>query len=148
MESLILRAYPWYSGILTHPNLTTVFHSETNWHSVRPAFHKYKADLVYLYRTGPKFITQLLLFEDKIFTSFSHDALAARQLLCMGKNISKDVDITSRSHMHQMFQMFIPYRVLDLLALVEGIPGLVVAPKQIKMANLGLTDKTVCFNHQ
>jgi hypothetical protein len=56
--------------------------------------------------------------------------------------------ITSRTHMHQMFEMFIPYRVLDLLAMVEGIPGLVAVPKHIKMANLGIMAKTVGFNHQ
>jgi hypothetical protein len=73
--------------------------------------------------------------------------MAVRQLLYLDKEANASVDLTSGAHMHQVLEMFVAYRVLDLLAVVEGIPSPVAIPKQIKAKNLGCMEKHVCFDH-
>jgi hypothetical protein len=90
---------------------------------------------------------QLIQFENNIFTSFSQDAMAVRQLLSLDKETDTGMDCSAGTHVYQMLEMFVFYRVLDLLAVVEGIAGLVSVPKQIKLANLGPMEKIVCFDN-
>lgn len=85
--------------------------------------------------------------EHKIFTSFSHDAMAVRQLLCYADEADGALvsGMSSGTHRQRMLDLFVSYRVLDLLAQVKGIAGLPAVPNHLKAGNLGYMNKLVCF---
>ena len=90
---------------------------------------------------------QLTEVEERIFTSFSQDAMGLRRLLSFGNEV-KDAHNGSTAHgIHRMLDLFVAYRVLDLLALTEGIPILVSVRRQMKLPNLGCPQKSVCLNN-
>jgi hypothetical protein len=85
--------------------------------------------------------------ENDVFTSYNQDAIGMRQLLYFRDQGDQHLDNNSsvKGHMHQLFEMFVSYRILDLLALVEGIPCLKSFPRQIKLPNLGHAEKNVSY---
>jgi hypothetical protein len=98
------------------------------------------------YHSSQKFILRVIEVEHEIFTSFNQDAMGVRRLLSFGDQVDENRD-KLKTHMHRLFEMFVSYRVLDLLTLVEGIPCLVAFPKQVKLPNLGPhIDKNVRYN--
>lgn len=86
--------------------------------------------------------------ENEVFTSFDHDAIGIRRALSFGNQVDDDLDsgYLSRGSMHRLFEMFVSYRILDLIALVQSIPCLYSFPRQIKLPNLGHIEKNVCYN--
>lgn len=74
--------------------------------------------------------------------------MAVRQLLQLNDEADNHLDpqISSGTHRQQVVELFIAYRILDLLALTKGIPGLAEVPSHRRAENLGITDKLVSFN--
>lgn len=89
---------------------------------------------------------QLTHFEStKLFGSFSHEAMAMRQLLQLNDD-NPDLQLSSGIQRQQMVELIIAYRILDLLALTNGISGLAAVPNHRRAQNLGVVDKPVSFN--
>jgi hypothetical protein len=92
---------------------------------------------------------QLTHFEStKVFGCFSHEAMAVRQLLQLNDEADDDpgLRISCGTHRQQMVELFIAYRILDLLALTKGIPGLAAVPSHRRAENLGVVEKLVSLN--
>lgn len=90
-------------------------------------------------------MSQLERFEADFFTSFSREAVGVRQLLCYD-NEDDDGSAVTEANKHKMVELFMSYRVLDLLAREKGIAGLVPVPSHLKNANLGIAANVVCIN--
>lgn len=88
------------------------------------------------------FMAQLEQFEDKFFTSFSREAVGVRQLLCYD-NEDNDASAITEGSKHRMVELFVSYRLLDLLARQKGISGLVPVPPQGNNGNLGIAGSSV-----
>jgi len=106
-----------------------------------------------IYYTQQKFVLKILETENTMFTSFSGDAARVRRLLCFPKEDNDSAATATEStsisttHMQLMLDMFVSYRVLDMLALVEGVPGLVSVERQMRSSDLRCVERTVSFNN-
>ena len=77
--------------------------------------------------------------------------MAVRQLLGLDDEADDhpSLQISSGTHRQQMLELFIGYRILDLLAVNKGVPGLAAVPSHQRAENLGIADKLVSLNtHQ
>ena len=74
--------------------------------------------------------------------------MAVRQLLQLNDEADDNpgLQISSGTHRQQMVELFVAYRILDLLALAKGIPGLAAVPSHQRAENLGIVDKPVSLN--
>jgi hypothetical protein len=88
------------------------------------------------------FMGPLEQFEDKLFSLFTREAVGVRQLLCYD-NEDNDASAITEGSKHRMVELFVSYRLLDLLARQKGISGLVPVPSQGKNGNLGITGSFV-----
>ena len=73
-----------------------------------------------------------------------------RQLLCFTDEVedpAAENTSISTTHMQRMLDMFVSYRVLDLLALVEEVPGLLSVKRRMRSPDLGRIEKTVGSNN-
>jgi hypothetical protein len=90
-------------------------------------------------------VAQLERFEEIFFTSFSREAVGIRQLLCYDDE-AQDMFAITEGNRHQMVEIFVSYRVLDLLAREKGITGLVQVPSHCRNGNLWIVGSIVCIN--
>ena len=90
-------------------------------------------------------MAQLERFEEIFFTSFSREAVGIRQLLGYDDE-AKDTSAITDGIRHHMVEIFVSYRVLDLLAREKGITGLVQVPSHRRNGNLWIVGGIVCIN--
>jgi hypothetical protein len=90
-------------------------------------------------------MAQLEHFEEKLFTSFSREAVGVRQRLCYNDE-ADDTSVITEANKHWMVEIFVSYRILDLLARENGIAGLVPVPSHLKIENLGIVPGIVRIN--
>jgi hypothetical protein len=88
------------------------------------------------------FAAQLQQFENKLFSSLTRDAVGMRQLLYYDSDADNNFAVTD-GNKSLMVELFVTYRVLDLLAREKGITGLAAVPSHFKNSNLGVPPKVV-----
>ena len=73
--------------------------------------------------------------------------MAVQELLRLENSSNESIELASVVHKQQMFDLFASYCILDLLAMVEGIPGLIAILKSIKQKDLGDLANRVHFEN-
>lgn len=91
-------------------------------------------------------MTRLESSEKDIFTSFTRQAIAIRQLLQYDGDTEDRIAITDANKVH-MAELFLSYRVLDLLAREKGIPGPFTVPAYHKSGHTKFPSKTVSLGN-
>lgn len=91
-------------------------------------------------------MARLERFENDIFTLQTREAVGVRQLLSFDGD-ADNRSATSEGNKLLMAELFVSYRVLDLLVQEKGITGLLKVPSHRKIGDLGVPPKTVSLNN-
>jgi hypothetical protein len=106
-----------------------------------------------IYYPQQKFVLKILDTEATILSALSQDAASVRRLLSFADAVKDSTAAAPKSasisttHTQRITDIFVSYRVLDRLALLEGIPGLGSVDSQTRSSDLRCVERTVRSNH-